>query len=102
MRRTTAATIPDSDGLLSGGLPGVVDAWYILLDRWGTMSFEQVLQPAIELAENGFPLSEDGAAVIAGVEQDSQVPFDGENLSAERPARRRLARSSGIPIWRAL
>lgn len=27
--------IPTSDGLLSGGIPGVVDAWYILLDRWG-------------------------------------------------------------------
>ena len=23
--------IPESDGLLSGGLPGVVDAWYTLL-----------------------------------------------------------------------
>src|SRR5579864_5641713 len=58
-------TIPTSDGLLSGGLPGVVDAWYILLDRWGTMNFEQVLQPAIDLAENGFPLSERGASYIA-------------------------------------
>jgi len=54
--------LPSSDGLLSGGIPGVVDAWYILLDRWGTMSFEQVLQPAIDLAENGFPLSEKLAA----------------------------------------
>ena len=54
-RRTTAARFRVSDGLLSGGIPGVVDAWYMLLDRWGTMSFEQVLQPAIELAENGFP-----------------------------------------------
>jgi gamma-glutamyltranspeptidase/glutathione hydrolase len=56
--------IPVSDGLLSGGLPGVVDAWYILLDRWGTMSFEQVLKPAIDLAENGFPLSEARARTI--------------------------------------
>jgi gamma-glutamyltranspeptidase / glutathione hydrolase len=56
--------IPESDGLLSGGIPGVVDAWYILLDRWGTMSFEQVLEPAIDLAENGFPLSERGASYI--------------------------------------
>jgi len=67
-------TIPESDGLLSGGLPGVVDAWYLLLDHWGTMSFEQVLQPAIELAENGFPLSEDGAAVIAGVNKILKYP----------------------------
>jgi gamma-glutamyltranspeptidase / glutathione hydrolase len=63
--KNNAGKIPESDGLLSGGIPGVVDAWYILLDRWGTMSFEQVLQPAIDLAENGFPLSERGASYIA-------------------------------------
>jgi gamma-glutamyltranspeptidase/glutathione hydrolase len=63
--KNNGGKIPESDGLLSGGLPGVVDAWYTLLDRWGTMSFEQVLQPAIDLAENGFPLSESGAADIA-------------------------------------
>ena len=63
--KNNAGKIPESDGLLSGGIPGVVDAWYILLDRWGTMNFEQVLQPAIDLAENGFPLSERGASYIA-------------------------------------
>ena len=57
--------LPSSDGLLSGGIPGVVDAWYLLLDRWGTMSFEQTLKPAIDLAENGFPLSERLARTIA-------------------------------------
>ena len=30
----------------------------MLLDRWGTMTFAQVLQPAIEMAENGFPIGE--------------------------------------------
>jgi gamma-glutamyltranspeptidase/glutathione hydrolase len=64
-QKNNGGKIPESDGLLSGGLPGVVDAWYTLLDRWGTMSFEQVLQPAIDLAENGFPLSESGASDIA-------------------------------------
>jgi gamma-glutamyltranspeptidase / glutathione hydrolase len=63
--KNNGGKIPESDGLLSGGLPGVVDAWYTMLDRWGTMSFEQVLQPAIDLAENGFPLSEYGASYIA-------------------------------------
>jgi gamma-glutamyltranspeptidase / glutathione hydrolase len=64
-QKNNGGRIPESDGLLSGGLPGVVDAWYTLLDRWGTMSFAQVLQPAIDLAENGFPLSEYGASYIA-------------------------------------
>src|SRR6201987_107232 len=64
-QKNNGGKIPESDGLLSGGIPGVVDAWYILLDRWGTMNFEQVLQPAIDLAENGFPLRERGASYIA-------------------------------------
>ncbi|HEV2401069.1 MAG TPA: gamma-glutamyltransferase [Candidatus Sulfotelmatobacter sp.] len=72
--KNNGGKIPESDGLLSGGLPCVVDAWYILLDRWGTMSFEQVLQPAIDLAENGFPLSERGASYIAGSKKILKYP----------------------------
>jgi gamma-glutamyltranspeptidase/glutathione hydrolase len=72
--KNNGGKIPQSDGLLSGGLPGVVDAWYILLDRWGTMSFEQVLQPAIELAQNGFPLSERGASYIASSKKIRRYP----------------------------
>ena len=58
--------LPVNDSLLSGTVPGVVDAWYTLLDRWGTKSFAEVLQPAIEIAENGFPLPEGLARSIAG------------------------------------
>ena len=72
--KNSGAKIPGSDGLLSGGLPGVVDAWYILLDRWGTMSFEQVLQPAIELAENGYPLGESSAEDIASTKKILKYP----------------------------
>lgn len=53
--------LPVNDSLLSGTVPGVVDAWYLLLDHWGTMTFAQVLQPAIETAEQGFPIP-DGLA----------------------------------------
>jgi len=72
--RNNGGRLPESDGLLSGGLPGVVDAWYVLLDRWGTMSFEQVLQPAIDLAENGFPLGESSAADIASTKKILKYP----------------------------
>jgi gamma-glutamyltranspeptidase / glutathione hydrolase len=72
--KNNGGRIPESDGLLSGGLPGVVDAWYVLLDRWGTMSFEQVLQPAIELAENGFPLGESSAEDIASTKKILKYP----------------------------
>ena len=66
--------IPESDGLLSGGLPCVVDAWYLLLDRWGTMSFEQVLQPAIDLAEKGFPLGESSTEDISSTSKIRKYP----------------------------
>jgi gamma-glutamyltranspeptidase/glutathione hydrolase len=66
--------LPLSDGLLAGGIPGVVDAWYILLDRWGTLDFARVLQPAIDLAENGFPLSERLANLIAASNKISKYP----------------------------
>lgn len=50
--------LPISDSLLAGTVPGCIDAWYILLDRWGTMSFGEVLKEAIDLADNGFPIGE--------------------------------------------
>src|SRR5437870_1189464 len=53
--------LPVNDSLLSGTVPGCIDAWYILLDRWGTMSFAQVLSEAIGLAENGFPIGDNFA-----------------------------------------
>ena len=49
--------IPVDDSLLAGTVPGVVDAWYILLSRWGTKTFGEVLAPAIELAERGIPMT---------------------------------------------
>ena len=57
-KQNQGGKIPVNNTLLSGSLPGVVDAWYTLLDKWGTMSFGQVLAPAIAMAENGFPASE--------------------------------------------
>src|SRR5437762_1377909 len=73
-QKNNGGKLPNSDGLLAGGIPGVVDAWFLLLDRWGTMTFAQVLQPAIQLAEEGFPLSERLARAIAGTRKIRQYP----------------------------
>ena len=48
--------IPVNDSLLAGTVPGVMDAWYILLSRWGTKTFGELLAPAIELCERGVPM----------------------------------------------
>ena len=45
-------------GPLTWTVPGAVDGWDQLLDRFGTMSFAEVLAPAIRYARNGFPVSE--------------------------------------------
>ena len=43
----------------SSGVPGTVAGLLHALDSYGTMSLKQVLQPAIELAANGFKVSMD-------------------------------------------
>jgi len=45
-------------GVHSISVPGAVDGWETLLKKYGTMSLAQVLQPAIEHAVKGFPVSE--------------------------------------------
>lgn len=45
-------------GWLPVTIPGAVDGWAQLLDRFGTMKFADVLSPAITYAETGFPVSE--------------------------------------------
>ena len=45
-------------GIHTVTIPGALDGWCALLDNYGTMSLSQVLAPAIELAEHGFPVTE--------------------------------------------
>lgn len=45
-------------GFLPISVPGAVDGWFSLHDRLGSMSMDQILQPAINYAEEGFPVSE--------------------------------------------
>ena len=43
-------------GVLRTVTPAAADAWITALRLYGTMSFEQVVTPALELAEGGFPI----------------------------------------------
>lgn len=45
-------------GMLPISVPGVIDAWFAIHERYGKLPMTQVLQPAIDYAENGFPVTE--------------------------------------------
>ena len=47
-----------SGGILTVTVPGAVWGWEEVLRRFGTMTFTETLQPAIDYAEQGFPISE--------------------------------------------
>lgn len=50
------------DGPKTVTIPGAVSGWAALLERYGTISLAEAIAPAIALAEQGFPVSERGAA----------------------------------------
>ena len=54
-----------TDSHLASGVPGSVDGLLAALEKFGTMSRGQVLQPAIGLARNGFTLPRDMAQAFA-------------------------------------
>jgi gamma-glutamyltranspeptidase / glutathione hydrolase len=45
-------------GILTVTVPGAAWGWDEVLKRFGKLSFKEVLQPAIDYAENGFPVSQ--------------------------------------------
>lgn len=47
-----------SYGPLPVSVPGCVDGWYELHGKYGKLTMSDILQPAIDYAENGFPVSE--------------------------------------------
>jgi gamma-glutamyltranspeptidase/glutathione hydrolase len=58
------------EGLDPAVVPGALHAALTVLEKWGTMSFEEVAAPAIEYAEKGFPLRQSTARSI-----ESQLKF---------------------------
>jgi gamma-glutamyltranspeptidase/glutathione hydrolase len=58
------------EGLDPAVVPGAIHAALTILDRWGTMSFEDVAAPAIRYAEHGFPMRSSTARAI-----ERELPF---------------------------
>lgn len=77
-----------TDSHLASGVPGSVDGLLAVLEKLGTMSREQVVQPAIELARDGFPLPREMAEAFAR-RRDQFAPYPGSAA--------KFARADGNP-----
>jgi len=64
--KASGQVIPElsTTGVLAAAVPGHVAALCLLLDRYGSMSLGQVLEPSIALADSGFELSQTYVRVL--------------------------------------
>lgn len=68
-------------GWSSVTVPGAVSAWQALWKRWGKLPFEQLFEPAIRYAEQGYPVSPETA--LAWKQAESQfLPLDQPEFQA--------------------
>jgi gamma-glutamyltranspeptidase / glutathione hydrolase len=67
-------TGPGSDAHLSFTVPGAVDAYLTLLETYGTRTVSEILAPALDYAERGFPMYEYMHRML-GI-PESQAQFD--------------------------
>jgi len=57
LKKLGSSTIPRT-GPLPVSVPGTVDGWFELHQRFGRLPMRELLQPAISYARNGFPVTE--------------------------------------------
>ena len=75
---------------LAVGVPGTVAGFVLVLEKYGTMSLAEVIQPAIALADNGFVISE---RVAAGLNTRAAI------FSQIPASQRSMLRADGEP-WK--
>lgn len=103
-------------GMESITVPGAFDGWVTLLEKYGTIPLADLLGPAIECAENGFPVmektAEDWNAEVAKLQKtpvaaanyliDGRAPRPGEIFRQPNLARtlRTLARGGRDALYK--
>ncbi len=60
-----------SESIFTVNVPGVVAGWYDAVEKWGSgkVTFAEILQPSIDLCENGYPISEISAHLVNNSEK---------------------------------
>lgn len=75
-------------GVMSIGVPGTVAGLILALEKYGTMNLEQVLKPAIDLAKNGFEVSENLEKII----------LEAYDVISENEATSKIYLEDGLPV----
>jgi len=75
-------------GPLAATVPGAFDAWITLAQRWGRLAPEDLLEPAISLAERGVPVSADVRATLR---------LMGESFARDWPTSASTYLAEGVP-----
>lgn len=78
LERSVAGGMPES-GVHSVTVPGAVAGWSLLAERFGRTSLARLLEPAIALASDGFPVAE-----ITSEEWHNQAAFLRQDAQAEK------------------
>ena len=65
-------------GILSVSVPGLLDGWAACHEKYGALKWGDVLEPAIDLADNGFPVSHVVARAIFADPMLQQFPTSRE------------------------
>ncbi len=60
-------------GITAATVPGLVDAWFRLHTLYGKMPFARLLEPAIEYAEQGYPISARKAQIWSNAARSSAL-----------------------------
>ena len=71
--------IPD-DSAHAVTVPGVVSGWQAILDKFGNLEMRDTLRPAIDYAQDGYPVSEMVAYQWAGAQSRLKQHHGGEEL----------------------
>lgn len=85
LRDAGFAEMPQRDDVRAVTVPGCVDGWLALHERYGRLDLQQVLAPATHYAEAGFPASPTLAEVAPNV---AALPGGGDFAAATRPGAR--------------
>ncbi|MEY4175361.1 MAG: hypothetical protein RI900_2526 [Actinomycetota bacterium] len=75
-------------------VPGCVEGWSMLHDRFGSLPMATLLAPAIELAEHGFPASPLLAGAVAQLDPRARTTLSELSSQARRPGTR--VRRTGV------